>query len=189
MKTKLMREQIGRRHRNPLTPIHAGVIRSAICFLAGLTLLLFGSLAVASGETYTPGERIEKDFGSFAKSFISNRIPCTYSCDPPLRATINPFSRAQQHLSVCASHRSTQRRQQQQGPWTPRQKGEPEFITVSLALSLASSAVRSFFAVFTFCCCMPLPKSPPGARREQRVTGKNGERFVKGIQKKKSQWF
>ncbi|EMI17445.1 hypothetical protein RMSM_05616, partial [Rhodopirellula maiorica SM1] len=37
-----------------------------------MILLLFSPLSVASGETYTPGQSVHKDFDSFAKSFLVN---------------------------------------------------------------------------------------------------------------------
>ena len=40
--------------------------------LVGAVLLSWGLLSVASAETYTPGQKSDKDYGSFAKSFLAN---------------------------------------------------------------------------------------------------------------------
>lgn len=48
-----------------------------------LLLLLVGMLSVAAGETYTPGDKIEKDFADFAGPFLlSHCVDCHGESDP-----------------------------------------------------------------------------------------------------------
>jgi hypothetical protein len=46
-------------------------------------LLSMGMLSVANGETYTPGQKINKDFGSFARTFLTNHcVDCHGETEP-----------------------------------------------------------------------------------------------------------
>lgn len=46
-------------------------------------LLTSGFLSVASGQTYTPGQKVNKDFDSFAKHFLTNHcVDCHGSVEP-----------------------------------------------------------------------------------------------------------
>lgn len=47
------------------------------------TILFCGLLAVAQGETYTPGQKVDKDFETFAKSFLTTHcVDCHGDTDP-----------------------------------------------------------------------------------------------------------
>ena len=46
-------------------------------------ILLWGFLPVASGQTYTPGQPVNKDFGSFARAFLTNNcVECHGKTEP-----------------------------------------------------------------------------------------------------------
>ena len=49
-----------------------------------LAVMLFsGLLSVASGETYTPGQKVDKDFDSFARAFLASHcVDCHGETDP-----------------------------------------------------------------------------------------------------------
>ena len=46
-------------------------------------MLSWGFLSVASGQTYTPGQKVNKDFGRFARTFLANHcVDCHGKTDP-----------------------------------------------------------------------------------------------------------
>ena len=46
-------------------------------------MLSWGLLSVASGETYTPGQKVDKDFDSFARAFLANHcVDCHGETEP-----------------------------------------------------------------------------------------------------------
>ncbi len=45
---------------------------SKVCVATTIMLLCSSMMSIAKGETYTPGQKIEKDFESFAKTFVAN---------------------------------------------------------------------------------------------------------------------
>ena len=46
-------------------------------------MLSWGFLSVASGQTYTPGQKVNKDFGRFARTFLTNHcVDCHGKTDP-----------------------------------------------------------------------------------------------------------
>ena len=46
-------------------------------------MLSCGLSSVARGETYTPGQKVDKDFDSFAKRFLANHcVDCHGETDP-----------------------------------------------------------------------------------------------------------
>ncbi|QDV19546.1 hypothetical protein Pan153_42120 [Gimesia panareensis] len=54
------------------------------CFRFVLVLTLFGSLLpIATGETYTPGQKVSRDFNTFAKSFLTTHcVDCHGKTEP-----------------------------------------------------------------------------------------------------------
>ncbi|QDU51607.1 DUF1588 domain-containing protein [Gimesia panareensis] len=54
------------------------------CFRFALVLTLLGSLLpVATGETYTPGQKVSRDFNTFAKSFLTTHcVDCHGQTEP-----------------------------------------------------------------------------------------------------------
>ena len=57
-----------------------GFVWAALLFMGVLSL---GTLSVANGETYTPGQKINKDFGSFARTFLTTHcVDCHGETEP-----------------------------------------------------------------------------------------------------------
>ena len=53
-------------------------------------MLLSGLQSVACGETHTPGQKIDKDYGSFAKTFLSNFcVDCHGATEPEGNLSLN----------------------------------------------------------------------------------------------------
>lgn len=58
-------------------------VRLVLAITFSWSLLSAASGETASGETYTPGQKIDKDFGSFAKSFLADHcLDCHGQSDP-----------------------------------------------------------------------------------------------------------